>query len=234
MKAPLAQPCALPRHPWRRVRQAALWQWRTGLRLLTDPDALIVCNGYKDEAYVETALLAQKLGRKPILVIDRFSDIDIILKVARRHDIRPHLGVRAKLSTPGAGRWAESGGSRSKFGLSSSEIVEAVTKLREAGMLDCLELLHFHMGSQVPAIRILKSALAEASLPRSRCSNTPISVAGVSSVTFRPSSGSVSARSAIAARTRSASSGAVVIDSLNASAASSCAAAAARLATARW
>ncbi|MHC4575992.1 MAG: biosynthetic arginine decarboxylase [Planctomycetota bacterium] len=133
------------------------------LALLEDRDALLICNGYKDEAYVETALLAQKLGRRPILVIDRFLELEMMLRVARRHGIRPHLGIRAKLLAPGAGRWAESGGSRSKFGLSTSEIMQTIERLREAEMLDCLQLLHFHLGSQIPSIRTIKDALREAS-----------------------------------------------------------------------
>jgi len=133
------------------------------LALLDDPEALLVCNGYKDEAYVETALLAQKLGRNPILVLDRFQELDTVLRMAREHGIRPRIGVRTKLYTRGSGHWAETGGSRSKFGLSSTEVVQAIGRLREEGMLDCLQLLHFHIGSQVPAIRIIKEALREAS-----------------------------------------------------------------------
>ncbi|MDH3591662.1 MAG: biosynthetic arginine decarboxylase, partial [Planctomycetota bacterium] len=131
------------------------------LAIHNEPDALIVCNGYKDAAYVETAILAQKLGRYPVLVIDRFRDLEIILHVARQHGIRPHLGVRAKLQARGAGRWAESGGSKSKFGLSTREIMKAVEMLDHEDMLDCLELLHFHIGSQVPSIRTIKDALQE-------------------------------------------------------------------------
>ena len=133
------------------------------LALLEDPEALLICNGYKDEAYVETALLAQKLGRQTILVIDRFVEVEMIVKVARQHGIRPRLGIRSKLLARGAGHWAETGGSRSKFGLSTSEIVHAIDMLREEGMLDCLQLLHFHLGSQIPAIRTIKDALREAS-----------------------------------------------------------------------
>jgi arginine decarboxylase len=134
-----------------------------GLALLEDPEALLVCNGYKDETYVEMALLAQRLGRRTIMVVDRFHEVETILRVARRHNIRPCLGVRAKLQARGAGRWAESGGSKSKFGLSTRELVLAVERLRDEGMLDCLQLLHFHIGSQIPAIRIVKDALREAS-----------------------------------------------------------------------
>jgi arginine decarboxylase len=133
------------------------------LALLDDPEAFIVCNGYKDEEYVETAILAQKLGRTPIIVIDRLKELELILEVASRLEVRPHIGVRAKLSTRGAGKWMESTGDRSKFGLTTSELVEVVERLRSAGMLDCLELLHFHIGSQITAIRAIKDALREAS-----------------------------------------------------------------------
>jgi len=133
------------------------------LALLEEPEALLVCNGYKDDEYIETALLSQKLGRRPILVIDRYSELETVVRLARRHGIRPVLGVRSKLQARGAGRWAESGGSRSKFGLSTTEIVEAVKLLKREQMLDCLQLLHFHIGSQIPAIRTIKEALREAS-----------------------------------------------------------------------
>jgi len=132
------------------------------LALLDTPEAYIICNGYKDRAYIETALLAQKLGRTPFIVIDRFHEIDLVVKTARSLGIRPHLGVRARLTTKGAGKWVESTGDRSKFGLSSIEIVDAVERLRSEDMLDCLELLHFHIGSQITAIRAHKDALAEA------------------------------------------------------------------------
>jgi arginine decarboxylase len=133
------------------------------LALLDTPDALIVCNGYKDRAYVETALLAQRLGRTPIIVIDRFREIELVVKTARELGIRPHLGVRARLLSKGSGKWLESTGDRSKFGLSAGEIVDAVERLRAEDMLDCLEMLHFHIGSQITAIRAHKDALSEAS-----------------------------------------------------------------------
>jgi len=133
------------------------------LALLDTPGALIVCNGYKDRAYVETALLAQRLGRTPIIVVDRFHEIDLLIKTSRELGIRPHIGVRARLTARGAGKWVDSTGDRSKFGLSALEIVEAVDRLRSEDMLDCLELLHFHIGSQITAIRAHKDALSEAS-----------------------------------------------------------------------
>lgn len=133
------------------------------LALLDTPGALIICNGYKDRAYIETALLAQRLGRTPIIVVDRFTEIDLIVKTSRELGIRPRIGMRARLTTKGAGKWVESTGDRSKFGLSAVEIMEAVERLRGEDMLDCLELLHFHIGSQITAIRAHKDALREAS-----------------------------------------------------------------------
>jgi arginine decarboxylase len=134
-----------------------------GMALLDGPDALLLLNGYKDVEYMETALLGQKLGRYPIVVIDRFRELDLLLQVARRLGIRPHIGVRAKLTTRGAGKWMESTGDRSKFGLTATEMVMLVDKLRDEKMLDCLELVHFHIGSQISAVRAIKDAMKEAS-----------------------------------------------------------------------
>jgi arginine decarboxylase len=133
------------------------------LALQDNPDALILCNGYKDRAFIETALLAKKLGRQVIIIMDRMGELETILQAARELDIRPVIGVRARLSTKGAGKWVESTGDRSKFGLTTAELVTAVERLRGEGMLDCLQLLHFHIGSQITAIRALKDALREAS-----------------------------------------------------------------------
>jgi arginine decarboxylase len=130
---------------------------------LDTEDALIICNGYKDRTYVETALLAQRLGRHPVIVIDRFPEVELVVKCAVELGIRPHLGIRARLSARGAGRWEASTGARSKFGLTADEIVRTVAILRNEDMLDCLELLHFHIGSQITAIRAHKDALREAS-----------------------------------------------------------------------
>jgi arginine decarboxylase len=132
------------------------------LALLDSPEALLVLNGYKDVEYAETALLSQKLGRYPIVVIDRYRELEMLIQVARRLGIRPHIGVRAKLTTRGAGKWMESTGDRSKFGLTATEIVLLVDRLREAKMLDCLELLHFHIGSQISSVRAIKDAMKEA------------------------------------------------------------------------
>lgn len=132
------------------------------LAMLDDEDALIICNGYKDEEYVETALLGSKLGRNIILVVEKFSELPLIAALSQRHNIRPRIGIRAKLSTRGSGRWEASGGDRSKFGLSSREMVEAMGFLRDNGLLESFELLHFHLGSQISSIRSIKNAMREA------------------------------------------------------------------------
>lgn len=132
------------------------------IALLDDPEAIIVCNGYKDQDYVETALLACKLGRRVILVVEKPSELRLIARLAAKTGVRPHIGARAKLATRSAGYWQDSGGDRSKFGLSAGDLVEAVEYLREEGLLDCFELLHFHIGSQIPTIRSVREALREA------------------------------------------------------------------------
>ncbi len=133
------------------------------LALHENPESLIVCNGLKDAGYVELAMLATKLGKHTVVVADRLEDVRLCLDLARRYSVRPRLGVRARLATRGAGKWVESTGDRSKFGLSASEILDAMRQLRGHGMLDCLEMLHFHIGSQITDIRAIKSALREAS-----------------------------------------------------------------------
>ncbi|MCG6920434.1 MAG: biosynthetic arginine decarboxylase [Acidobacteria bacterium] len=133
------------------------------LALQENPEALVLCNGYKDRAFIETALLAEKLGRQVIITIDRLGELDTILTTAAELDVRPVIGVRARLTTKGAGKWVESTGDRSKFGLTTEEIVLVVEQLGAAGMLDCLQLLHFHIGSQITNIRAVKDALREAS-----------------------------------------------------------------------
>jgi len=132
------------------------------LAMLDTEEALIVCNGYKDEEYVETALLGSRLGNKIILVLEKPSELDLIRQVSLQTGVRPVIGIRAKLSTRGSGRWEQSGGDRSKFGLSAREMLDAVHKLRGWDMLDCLQLVHFHLGSQISSIRPIKNALREA------------------------------------------------------------------------
>lgn len=126
-------------------------------------NGLVVCNGYKDRAYIETALLAQRLDKKVIVVLERLEEVETAIEAAQALGIRPLLGVRAKLTSKGVGRWAKSAGDRAKFGLSTAEMVQLVDRLNQAGMLDTLILLHFHMGSQISSIIPIKSALQEAS-----------------------------------------------------------------------
>ena len=127
-----------------------------------DDESVIICNGYKDDEYIETALLTSKLGKTVILVVEKPSELDQIHRVSQRVKIRPLLGIRARLSSRGAGRWEQSGGDFSKFGLGATEMVEAVEKLRAWNELDTLALLHFHLGSQISAIKSVKNALREA------------------------------------------------------------------------
>jgi arginine decarboxylase len=129
----------------------------------TDSESLIICNGYKDESYVELALLAQKMGRRIFIVVEKLNELKLITKVSRRLKIRPNIGIRIKLSSTGSGKWEESGGDVSKFGLNSSELLEALDYLERNGMKNCLRLVHFHIGSQINKIRRIKIALREAS-----------------------------------------------------------------------
>ncbi|WP_163997006.1 biosynthetic arginine decarboxylase [Pyxidicoccus caerfyrddinensis] len=131
------------------------------MALLDNEDALVICNGYKDEEYIETALFYSRLGRNVILVVEKPSELPLIAEVARRTGIAPRLGMRVKLSTRGAGKWEASGGDRSKFGLSSSELMSCIGFMKETGMLASFELLHFHLGSQISNIRNVKNALRE-------------------------------------------------------------------------
>lgn len=129
----------------------------------TDNDSLIICNGYKDEDYIELALLAQKMGKRIFLVVEKLNELRLIARMAKRLDVRPNIGIRIKLASSGSGKWEESGGDASKFGLTSSELLEALDFLEQKNMKDCLKLIHFHIGSQVTKIRRIKTALREAS-----------------------------------------------------------------------
>ena len=129
----------------------------------TDSDSLIVCNGYKDESYIELALLAQKMGKRIFLVVEKMNELKLIAKMAKQLNVQPNIGIRIKLASSGSGKWEESGGDASKFGLTSSELLEALDFLESKGMKDCLKLIHFHIGSQVTKIRRIKTALREAS-----------------------------------------------------------------------
>ncbi len=125
-------------------------------------DGLIICNGYKDQQYVETALIAQRFDKTVIVVLERIEELDLVIEASERLELKPLIGVRAKLGSKGMGRWAESAGDRAKFGLTSAEIVRVVDALGERNMLDSLQLLHFHIGSQVSSILAMKNAFREA------------------------------------------------------------------------
>ena len=128
----------------------------------TDSDSLIICNGYKDESYIELALLAQKMGKHIFIVVEKLNEIPLIAKIAKRLKITPNIGIRIKLASSGSGKWEESGGDGSKFGLNSSELLEALAYLEKANMQESLRLIHFHIGSQITKIRRIKTALREA------------------------------------------------------------------------
>ena len=132
------------------------------LALINNPDALLICNGYKDQRYIETAILARQLGKNPVVVIEQFDEINRIIKSSKKLGAAPLIGFRAKLSSEGNGRWKTSVGEKSKFGLSIPEILKAVEKLKAADLLKEVKLLHFHLGSQINDIAILKDALQEA------------------------------------------------------------------------
>ena len=125
-------------------------------------DSLIVCNGYKDQSYIELALLAQKMGKRIFIVVEKLNELEIIAKMAKKLDVKPNLGIRIKLASSGSGKWEESGGDASKFGLTSSELLQALELLNEKGLNDCLRLIHFHIGSQITKIRRIQTALREA------------------------------------------------------------------------
>ena len=125
-------------------------------------NALIICNGYKDKTYIELALLAQKMGRRIYIVVEKLNELRIISEVARRMDLRPNVGLRIKLASSGSGKWETSGGDQSKFGLNSSELLEALDYMERNKMTDCLKLIHFHIGSQITKIRFIKNAIREA------------------------------------------------------------------------
>ncbi len=131
------------------------------LAVVQDDTTPIICNGFKDDEFIEAVILATKIGKNIIPVVEKFSELELIVKYAKQHNVRPSIGVRVKLSARGAGRWEQSGGVRSKFGLFISETIEALEYLRRHGMGDCLNLLHFHLGSQINNIRNIKQAIIE-------------------------------------------------------------------------
>ena len=129
---------------------------------MTDATTPIICNGFKDAEFIEMALMAQKLGRRVIPVVEKYTELGLILRYAEKIGVRPQIGMRVKLAARGSGRWQSSGGYRSKFGLTVTEILHGLDELRERGMADCFKLLHFHLGSQITNIRHIKGALIEA------------------------------------------------------------------------
>ena len=132
------------------------------IALQCQSDALIICNGYKDQSYIELALLAQKMGKRIFIVVEKLNELDIIARTAKKIGVTPMLGMRIKLAASGSGKWAESGGDASKFGLTCSELLQALNLLEEKGLKDSLRLIHFHIGSQITKIRRIQSALREA------------------------------------------------------------------------
>lgn len=133
------------------------------LAINTDSDSLIICNGYKDESYIELALLAQKMGKQVFIVVEKINELHLTIAISKRLKVKPNIGIRIKLASSGSGKWEESGGDGSKFGLNSSELLEALDVLRKNKMEDCFRLIHFHIGSQITKIRRIKTALREAS-----------------------------------------------------------------------
>ncbi len=131
------------------------------LGLAENTEHLIICNGYKDEEFMRLALMGQKLGHQVFIVIEQLSEIDVLLRVADELGVTPTAGVRIKLASRGFGRWKESGGEKSKFGLSAAQLVQAIEKLRGVGRLDLIKLIHFHLGSQITDIRFIKTGLQE-------------------------------------------------------------------------
>jgi arginine decarboxylase len=127
-----------------------------------DDNSLIICNGYKDEDFIELALLAQKMGKKVYIVVEKLNELRLIINISKRLKIKPNIGIRIKLSSSGSGKWEDSGGDRSKFGLTSSELLEAVELLEKHKLKDHVKLIHFHLGSQITKIRKIKTALKEA------------------------------------------------------------------------
>lgn len=128
---------------------------------VADNETPIICNGFKDDEYIEMVMLATKIGRQITTVVEKFTELELVIAHARRVGVRPRIGLRMKLAARGSGRWKSSGGYRSKFGLTVSEAVRALEQLKAHDMADCLELLHFHLGSQITNIRFIKAAVIE-------------------------------------------------------------------------
>jgi arginine decarboxylase len=132
------------------------------LSIMDNPESLIICNGYKDEEFIELALLAQKMGKRILVVVEKLNELRLIKTVSDRLSVQPNIGMRIKLASSGSGKWEESGGDQSKFGLNSAELLEAVEFAKQAGLANCIKLIHFHLGSQITNIRKIKASLREA------------------------------------------------------------------------
>ncbi len=132
------------------------------LAMLEDVEGLIVCNGYKDREFIELAMIGRKMGKRVFIVVEKPNELDLILEAAKRFKVEPLIGLRCRLAATSKGLWEDSGGDNSKFGLSAADLVDVIDKLKSVNMLDCLRLLHFHIGSQVPQIRRIKLAMQEA------------------------------------------------------------------------
>jgi arginine decarboxylase len=132
------------------------------LAYLHDPEAYLICNGYKDEEFIDLALHAQKMGVKVVIVLEMPSELGLVIERAERLGVRPNLGIRVRLASKGAGHWQDSGGDKSVFGLNAPQIIAAIDQMKENGCLDCLKLLHYHQGSQIPNIRSIREAAVEA------------------------------------------------------------------------
>lgn len=133
------------------------------LAMNMESDSLIICNGYKDQSYIELALLAQKMGKRVFIVVEKLNELETIAQAAKHLNVRPNIGIRIKLAASGSGKWEESGGDASKFGLTCGELLTALDYLDQHDMKDCLRLIHFHIGSQITKIRRIQNALREAS-----------------------------------------------------------------------
>lgn len=132
------------------------------LAVTNDPESVIICNGYKDSQFIQTALIGNKLGKKVIMVVEKLEELFQILTISKRLGVEPMVGLRVRLQAKGAGKWATSGGENAKFGLSTSDLVRASQTMKDAGLAHCLRLVHFHVGSQVPDISTIKRAVREA------------------------------------------------------------------------
>src|SRR6202171_1410166 len=132
------------------------------LAMHKDPESLIICNGYKDRAFIRIALLGRKLGKSVIIVVEKLEELEQTIRAAKEVGVEPHIGIRVRLYSKGSGKWSPSGGENAKFGLDTTNLVAASEMLKAAGLAHCLKLVHFHVGSQVPDISTIKRAVREA------------------------------------------------------------------------